>query len=167
MFQHGPNLAQLGSNLGPKTPPKSAPRPLPRATYVEKPKTLNFEYPPMVLLVFWGPRGCPGRPIFIKNAIFKQHVFQECFGTLFSPTLSNISSNCPKLGANLDPKGGVRECWFLGLCWLLGPNWAKMAPRAPKSPPRRHLGTILVPFWCHLGASLAARWRLVGAAGGS
>ena len=51
-WPHGPNLVPLGLNLEPKNLPKEAPRCLPRATFDGKPKTLNFEYPPMVLLDF-------------------------------------------------------------------------------------------------------------------
>ena len=65
--QLGANLGQLGSNLGSKTPPKGVPRGIPRATYVGKPKTLNFEYPPMVLLDFWCPQGALGGQISLKN----------------------------------------------------------------------------------------------------
>ena len=61
------NLAQVGSNLASKTLPKGVPRGIPRATYVEKPKTLNFEYPQMVLLGFWCPQGALGGQISLKN----------------------------------------------------------------------------------------------------
>ena len=54
----------------------------------------------------------------------------------------NLSTWAPKWLQDGGPRG-VREPTFWMLCWLLGPKWAKMAPRAhqeatrdPKRPPR-------------------------------
>ncbi len=161
-----PQLGQLGLNLGPKIPPKSAPRPLPRATYVEKPKTLNFEYPPMVLLVFWGPRGCPGRPIFIKKCNFQATCFPRVF---WNPFFTNIVQHKPKMskiGRQLGPQGGGPRTLVFGVMLALGAKMGQDGPKSPQEPSKtpswHHFGAILGPSW----GCLAARWRLVGAAGG-
>ena len=136
MFQHGPNLAQLGPNLGPKTRPKGAPRPLPRATFNGKPKTSFFATLPWFCLIFGVQEGPWETKFRWKNDVSKQHVFQECCETRFSPTCSNISPTwAPRWPQEGGPRG-ANEPLFLSLCWLLGPSWAKMAPRAPQEPPR-------------------------------
>ena len=63
----GANLGQPCSNLGSPTPPKGVPRAIPRATYVEKPKTLDFENSLALLLDFWCPQRALGGQISLKN----------------------------------------------------------------------------------------------------
>ena len=73
----------------------------------------------------------------------------------------NLPTWAPKWLQDGGPRG-VREPTFWMSCWLLGPKWAKMAPRAhqeatrdPKRPPRAPKTTIFYGFgdlfwWCFL-----------------
>ena len=112
-WAHGPNLVLLGLNLGPKNLPQEAPRCLPRATFDGKPKTLNFDTLPMVLLDFWCPRGALGGQISLKKWCLETTCFLSVFLNTFLPHMAqhraNLSPRWSQDGPKSDQAGGLNR----------------------------------------------------------
>ena len=122
MLQHGPKLAQLGSNLGPKTSPKGAPRPLPRATFDGKPKTLILTTVLHFFYIFGVPGGLWETRFRLKIDVPKQHLFQECLETFFLPHKHRKIKKVPKIGSQRGGPGWPSNVVF-GDFGVLGPPW--------------------------------------------
>ena len=123
-----PTWTQLGPKLGPKTRPKEVPRPIPRATFNGKPKAYFFATLLWFCLIFGVLEGPWETKFRWKNAVSKQHVFQECRETRFSPTCSNISPTwAPRW-----PLEGANEPFF----WCYVGSWSPNGPRWLQEPPK-------------------------------
>ena len=79
--QHGPTWPQLGAQNRPKNPPRW----LPRVIFKGKPKTLNFDNTPMVLLVFSCPERSWEAHFRLNIGVLMQHVIQRGFETSSKP----------------------------------------------------------------------------------
>ena len=158
MLQHGPKLAQLGSNLGPKTSPKGAPRPLPRATFDGKLKTLILTTVWHFFYIFGVPGGLWETRFRLKIDVPKQHLFQECLETLFYHKNTEKSKKCRKWVPKGGAQGGPRM-WFSEILGFLGPpgghHGSQTSPQGTPDPSEPSflmiLGLILGRFFYDFG----------------